>query len=129
MGLLDSLLQQAGGVASIAAKNPRAVAAVISLLSTRDKSVGGATGLGGLVSAFQLAGARSVVATQWSIDESAAQLMAPFYKSVAAGTGLADALRGAKLEVLKKRIRLGSVEASLSHPFFWAPFVLVGAGR
>jgi len=63
MGLLDSLLQQAGSVASIAAKNPRAVAAVISLLSTRDKSVGGATGLGGLVSAFQKKGLGDMMAS------------------------------------------------------------------
>lgn len=49
-----------------------------------------------------------------------------FYKSMAAGKDLSGALRQAKLEILKKRLRLGSVEISLAHPFFWAPFVLVG---
>jgi uncharacterized protein YidB (DUF937 family) len=56
MGLLDNLMQQAGGLAGVAAKNPQAVAAIISLLSTRDTSVGGSGGLGGLVQAFQQKG-------------------------------------------------------------------------
>jgi uncharacterized protein YidB (DUF937 family) len=65
MGFLDNLLKKAGGagnlgnlgdLASIAAKNPQLVAAVISLLSSRDKSVGGTAGLGGLIEMFQKKG-------------------------------------------------------------------------
>ena len=65
MGMLDSLLQGAlgggqgqggsalGGLMDIVAKNPQIITAVAGLLSTRDTSVGGSGGLGGLISAFQ----------------------------------------------------------------------------
>ena len=56
MSMLDDLMKQAGGLAEIAQKNPQAVAAVLALLSSRNTSVGGSTGLGGLVAQFQQAG-------------------------------------------------------------------------
>jgi uncharacterized protein YidB (DUF937 family) len=59
MGFLDDVLKQSGGLSGVAemvAKNPQIVTAVVSLLSTRDTSVGGSGGLGGLVSAFQQKG-------------------------------------------------------------------------
>jgi len=62
MPLLDDLMKQAGGLARVAAQNPQAVAAVVSLLSTRDTSVGGSGGLGGLVQAFQNKGLGDMVA-------------------------------------------------------------------
>jgi uncharacterized protein YidB (DUF937 family) len=63
MGLLDNLMQQAGGLAGVAAKNPQAVAALISLLSSRDASVGGNGGLGGLVQMFQQKGLGDMIAS------------------------------------------------------------------
>ena len=88
-------------------------------------------GLVGLVAAFQQAGARSVLATLWSIDEATAEVMAGFYDALAKGAATPAALRQAKLQMLKQRLRMGNVELSLAHPFFWAPFILVGppAGR
>jgi uncharacterized protein YidB (DUF937 family) len=54
MGILDDLLgKEAGGLASMAMKNPQIIAAIVSLLSSKDASVGGTGGLGGLVQAFQ----------------------------------------------------------------------------
>jgi uncharacterized protein YidB (DUF937 family) len=64
MGLFDNLRQEAGGLAGLAAKNPQAVAAVVSLLSSRDQSVGGSTGLGGVIDAFTKKGLGSMV-TSW----------------------------------------------------------------
>lgn len=67
MGLLDELLKQAGGIGGIAdlvAKNPQIVAAAVSMLSTRDSSVGGNTGLGGLVDAFNKGGLGDVM-SKW----------------------------------------------------------------
>jgi CHAT domain-containing protein len=84
-------------------------------------------GLVGLVAAFQEAGARSVLATLWSIDEATGEVMAGFYGAMAQGTSTTAALRQAKLQMLKLRLRMGNVEVSLAHPFFWAPFILVGA--
>jgi uncharacterized protein YidB (DUF937 family) len=63
MGLLDNLMKQAGGLASVAAKNPQAVAAIVSLLSTRDQSVGGSGGLGGLIGAFQKKGMGDMISS------------------------------------------------------------------
>ena len=54
MGILDDLLgQNLGAVANTALKNPQVVSALFSLLSSKDASVGGTGGLGGLVQAFQ----------------------------------------------------------------------------
>jgi uncharacterized protein YidB (DUF937 family) len=63
MALMDDLIKQAGGVASIVAKNPQLLAAVASLLSTRDTSVGGSGGLGGLIGAFQKGGLGDVMSS------------------------------------------------------------------
>ena len=54
MGILDDLLgKNAGGLAAMAMKNPQVIAAIASLLSSKDASVGGTGGLAGLVQAFQ----------------------------------------------------------------------------
>ena len=69
MGLLDSILGGGGGssalgsIASLAAKNPQAVAALISLLSSKDSSVGDAGGLASVVSAFQNKGLGDMVSS------------------------------------------------------------------
>jgi CHAT domain-containing protein len=101
---------------------------VLSACETARGPLGRGEGLVGLVSAFLQAGARSVLATQWSIDESTAELMASFYKAMTGGKNTAEALRQAKLDMLKKRLSFGGTEVSLAHPFFWAPFVLIGSG-
>jgi uncharacterized protein YidB (DUF937 family) len=54
MGILDSLLGgNLGGLAGTAMKNPQVISALVSLLSSKDASVGGTAGLGGLIQAFQ----------------------------------------------------------------------------
>ena len=62
MGILDGLLKHLGGgqgigdlggLMDVVKKNPQIVGAVAALLSTRDTSVGGAGGLGGLIKSFQ----------------------------------------------------------------------------
>jgi CHAT domain-containing protein len=44
------------------------------------------------------------------------------------GKDTAAALRQAKLDILEKCLRFAGTEVSLAHPFFWAPFVLIGTG-
>ncbi|MGC9504508.1 CHAT domain-containing protein [Baaleninema sp.] len=65
-------------------------------------------------------GARSTVATLWSVrDRSTANLMVEFYRQLSRpGTNKAEALRQAQLSLLS--------QPEYDHPFFWAPFVLVG---
>jgi CHAT domain-containing protein len=47
--------------------------------------------------------------------------MTEFYRRLAAGAPKAEALRGAQLALLKDR--------KTRHPFYWAPFVLIGDWR
>ena len=65
-------------------------------------------------------GARSTMASLWSVrDDSTADLMTEFYKQLALpGMGKAEALRLAQISLLN--------QTKYNHPFFWAPFVLVG---
>jgi CHAT domain-containing protein len=80
--------------------------------------------LGALV---QNQGAQAVIATLWKAeDQSAASLMEAFYRSRGAEKlGTAQALRAAQL----KLIGSGATGNARSHPYFWAPFVLMGDWR
>jgi uncharacterized protein YidB (DUF937 family) len=73
MGLLDNLLKQSGGLGGIAelvAKNPQIVAAAVSMLSTKDASVGGTGGLGSLITAFEQAGLGQVMSSWISTGQN-----------------------------------------------------------
>jgi CHAT domain-containing protein len=104
----------------------RAELVVLSGCETAVGSEDWGQGLVGLAAAFDQAGARSVLATLWSIDESTSDVMADFYRAMAQGRSAPAALRQAKLQLLQRRMPLGNVEISLAHPFFWAPFKLMG---
>ncbi len=76
-------------------------------------------GLIGMTRAFLYAGASSVVVSLWQVDDvSTADLMVGFYSHLKAGLDRSEALRQAKLELIDR--------SRYSHPYFWAPFVLVG---
>ena len=74
----------------------------------------------GLTGVAVEAGAKSTVATLWSIDDFAsAEFMKRFYKQLnQPGMTRAEALRNAQLEILK--------EPYYGHPLYWAPYVMVG---
>lgn len=65
-------------------------------------------------------GARSALATLWSVpDISTSRLMDAFYHELATpGTSRAAALRAAQLQVLADR--------RFRHPAYWAPFLMIG---
>ena len=94
---------------------------------------GGADGgdsLSGLARAFFFAGARALLVTHWSIsDQSSAFLVADTLRRFAAGSdgGLAGSLRAAELGMLDGAGK--TLPASLAHPFYWAPFALIGEGQ
>jgi CHAT domain-containing protein len=75
----------------------------------------------GLAGSFLQAGAPTVVCSLWSVeDESTARLMGAFYeRHVAGGAPPAAALRDAQL-----RLR---ADGDFAHPFYWAPFLVMGA--
>ncbi|MES2715166.1 MAG: CHAT domain-containing protein [Pseudomonadota bacterium] len=71
----------------------------------------------GLVRGFLLAGAPTVLASLWMVDDqSTARLMQAFYQRLAAGERPAAALRAAQM----------ALAASGAHPFHWAAFALHG---
>jgi CHAT domain-containing protein/Flp pilus assembly protein TadD len=76
----------------------------------------------GLTRAFLSAGAGAVMASLWDVsDQATPALMERFY-SEARRRGLSDALADAQ----RARLLAGGPNA---HPFYWAPFVLVGAAN
>ena len=77
----------------------------------------------GLAGVAVRAGARSTLATLWAAnDEATAELMGYFYQNLAKDTQIskAQALREAQLTLLQ------TSESQYRHPYYWAPFVLVG---
>jgi len=76
----------------------------------------------GLAGLALRSGARSTLATLWSVnDKSTADLMTKFYQNLSQPElkiSKAEALRKAQIDLLKN--------PEYSHPYFWAPFVLIG---
>ncbi len=86
-------------------------------------------GILGLARAFQIAGARAVLASQWAVaDRSTGELMVRFYRHLAAGRSAAAALAAAQRELADGDAD-GAGLAAARHPFAWAGFQLVGDGN
>ena len=90
---------------------------------------------------------KSVIASLWLVDDaSTSQLMQAFYRNLSSSTmSKAEALRQAQLAMIReekaivearKRSLLGIEPeesapikaAPISHPYYWAPFILIGNG-
>jgi tetratricopeptide (TPR) repeat protein len=72
----------------------------------------------GLVRGFLYAGARSLVVSLWDIhDQTTATFMKNFYSHLAAGRNRWHSLRTAVIDLKENQ----------SHPFYWAPFIGIGA--
>ncbi|WP_342941821.1 CHAT domain-containing protein [Paraburkholderia phymatum] len=76
----------------------------------------------GFTRAFFYAGASSLIVSMWPVaDESSALTMRTFYSQLADGHEAIDAMRTAQLTVMQN--------PRFAHPFFWAPFDLMGGWR
>jgi CHAT domain-containing protein/Tfp pilus assembly protein PilF len=66
---------------------------------------------------FKRAGARSVIGSLWAPEDNASyQVMVQFYQNLQKGMSKSEALQQAKLSQID------------THPFFWAPYILIGDG-
>jgi CHAT domain-containing protein/tetratricopeptide (TPR) repeat protein len=101
--------------------------AVLSACDTGLGEIKAGEGVFGLRRAFQVAGARTVIMSLWSVeDRSAMEWMRALYEArLRRGLNTADAVREASLTVLRQRRARGQSV----HPFFWAGFVASGDWR
>jgi len=94
-------------------------------------------GIVGLSRAFMYAGTKSVLVSLWSVSSNSTEaLMKAFYTYTKQGKSKSEALRLAKRDIRKGTFELSigrglevterKIKVSGSHPFFWAPFVLIG---
>jgi CHAT domain-containing protein/Tfp pilus assembly protein PilF len=102
----------------------------------------------GLGYQFQTRGAKATIASLWQVnDGSTSKLMEQFYTKLSTGKlGKAEALRQAQITLIQGngtgtdgkrgnfKIEIivdgqtSTITRSLSHPFYWAPFILIGNG-
>ncbi|WP_235025332.1 CHAT domain-containing protein [Caballeronia terrestris] len=76
----------------------------------------------GFTRAFFYAGASALIVSMWPVsDDSTALTMRTFYTSLTRGDEAIDAMQKAQLAVL--------ADKRFSHPFYWAPFDLMGGWR
>ncbi|MCB0842337.1 MAG: CHAT domain-containing protein [Bacteroidetes bacterium] len=101
---------------------------VISSCQSATGTVLAGEGVASLSRGFILRGVKSIVATQWSMDDLATfDLMIKFYESLMAGIPKDLALQNAKIMTLNRQLR--NSKLNFSHPFFWAAFTAYGSYR
>jgi CHAT domain-containing protein/tetratricopeptide (TPR) repeat protein len=92
---------------------------VLSACETGVGEVQSGEGVYGMRRALVLAGAESQLMSLWKVnDDATSDLMVGFYKKLVAGEGRSESLRQVQLKLLRSE--------ELSHPFFWAGFIMSG---
>jgi CHAT domain-containing protein len=90
----------------------------LSACHTGMSGIGPGDELLGLTRAVLGAGVDALVASLWAAnDDTAPEYMNAFYAGLRSGAGRAASLRSAAREMRRRE----------PHPYFWAPFILVGA--
>lgn len=91
---------------------------ILSACQTGVGDIQSGEGVFGLKRAFILSGAKTLVMSLWSVpSEETVDLMTSFYTFISEGYAPSEALRQAKLGIMKNK----------QHPFFWAAFVMTGS--
>jgi CHAT domain-containing protein len=94
------------------------VAALTACKTGLGRQVGG-EGVMGMGRAFQYAGAKNVLVSLWSVaEESTTRFTAEFFTLLKEGKTPREALKLARAKIRS--------DARFDHPFFWAPFMLMG---
>ena len=100
--------------------------AVLSACDTGRGAVEVGEGIFGLRRAFEIAGVRTLVMSQWPVpDRQARRWMTDFYRAhIIEGTPASDAARRASLALLADL----RAKKTPVHPYLWTGFVVAGAG-
>jgi CHAT domain-containing protein len=100
----------------------------LSACETGQSVVGGGDELQGLMRAVLYAGAASLIVSMWTAeDRSTARLMKLLYGHLAEGARKGEALRHAQRDLMAMAANDGErAETAYAHPYYWAPFFLVG---
>jgi CHAT domain-containing protein len=103
----------------------------LSACQTGINVIGAGDELLGLMRAFLYAGSQSILLSLWPVEDgSTAWLMEHFYQQVAQGQRKGAALRFAQQQFIQPPSGQNKPAARYSHPYFWAPFFLIGdAGK
>ncbi len=109
---------------------------VLSACNTGAADGSGAEALSGLGRAFFYAGTRAILASMWPVETtSAKKLTTGVFRSQKENKSLSRvrAHQKSMLALIDSPglpdNTTGKIVASYAHPFFWAPFILVGDGR
>jgi CHAT domain-containing protein len=127
--ILLSLLNEGGtpqnGCVRLSDINRLKLSTELVVLSSCESALGkelSSEGIIGLPRSFLRAGARSVIATLWPVDDAAtADFMTHFYQHLGLGESPASALRNSQLDMRSDTL--------WSNEYFWAAFVLQGDYR
>jgi len=93
---------------------------VLSACETGLGQIARGEGIIGLTRGFLYAGASNVLVSLWQVsDATTADLMVDFYDKMLGGMSKPEALREAKLQMIRRH-------AEYAKPYYWAPFILVG---
>ncbi|MDZ8066890.1 MAG: CHAT domain-containing protein [Nostoc sp. DedQUE08] len=100
----------------------RADAIELLILSACETASGDDRATLGIAGTAVKAGARSAIASLWSLDDESSQtFIKNFYKAITkTQTSRAEALRQAQLALLQAQ------DGPYTHPRYWAPFLLIG---
>ena len=120
--------------------------AVLSACNTGTGELVIGEGVLGMSRAYLLAGARQVVVSLWPVaSRETTEFMVKFYQNLRGGQEVEAALRQAKLQMMgyehvptsepvqglttmpPETQKASSLQRPSIHPYYWAPFVLVGA--
>ena len=101
--------------------NLNAKLVIVSACRSSDGGLVKGEGLLSLARSFQYAGAQSLVAAQWRVEDySGSEIMVEFTKNIKGGLPQDLALQSAQRKFLE------SADPLRSHPYFWASYQLIG---
>ena len=96
------------------------------ILSACQSASGDEQAILGLAGLTVRLGVQSSLATLWSVnDQFTAEFMLKFYQELIGSNSLTEFKTVTKAEILRKT-QLNFLKSKYDHPFYWAPFVLIG---